>query len=285
MKTPVVALALAACLAALHAQDQALSPSFEVASIRPNTSDEPVVGGSGGASIRQAGRRLTAVDASLREIIRYAYDLKVFETIAGESDVLDARFDLSALLPEANLGRDAALAMLRSLLAARFSLSARWSTREDSIYMLEVIPDRQRTAGGLRPSTTDCSNSETLRERLARREAPIEPDDYAREFLSPACDMVYQPYRARVYGGARTIIDLADLLSKLPELQSPVIDRTDLTGAFDFELVFDPGPRGRSTLGDDDALTAAPAPPLSVAIEEQLGQSRFGLAVVNRLMC
>jgi len=57
----------------------------------------------------------------------------------------------------------------------------------------------------------------------------------------------------------------------VPELQAPVIDRTDLTGLFDFELVFDPGPRGGSTLGDDDALTAAPAPPLRVAIEEQLG--------------
>lgn len=85
--------------------------------------------------------------------------------------------------------------------------------------------------------------------------------------LKPVCDMVYQPFRARILASARTMDDLARILARVPALTSPVVNRTAVTTRFDFELLYAP----------DRANPAAAAPSLDappslfVALEEQLG--------------
>jgi uncharacterized protein (TIGR03435 family) len=70
-------------------------------------------------------------------------------------------------------------------------------------------------------------------------------------------------------GGARTISDLAQSLANFAERD--VVDRTGLTGKFDFELRWAPD----SLRAGAPDPTAAPvnndAPPIFVAVQEQLG--------------
>src|SRR5688500_10160837 len=80
----------------LQAQDPGdIRLSFEVASIRENISESAAggVNASGGAAIAVRGKRLTAVNAALRDIIRYAYQLETFQAIEGGPRWLDDRFD------------------------------------------------------------------------------------------------------------------------------------------------------------------------------------------------
>ena len=58
--------------------------------------------------------------------------------------------------------------------------------------------------------------------------------------------------------------DLARILSRIPALKAPVVNRTSLTGRFDFELLY-ASERQTPSPGVDSP------PPLSVALEEQLG--------------
>ena len=98
----------------------------------------------------------------------------------------------------------------------------------------------------------------------------------------PICDIVIQPFRARVQGSARTMADLASLLSRVPVLGAPVLDRTGLRGSFDFELTYAP-----ERPGADAPRGPGDQPSLFVAIEEQLGlrlqRARGGVEVIEHL--
>ena len=231
--------------------------SFEVASIRPSTSNAAagVAGGAGGPSIGVRGKQFVA-SALLRDIIRYAYTLEPYQALEGGPRWLDDRFDITALIPESVAAVDAHRLMLRTLLAERFKLLVRTVKRERSVYELVVARRDGRLGPELKPSTTDCSASS------ARVTSAAEYQKLGK----PICDIVVQPFRARVQGSARTMADLASLLSRVPVLGAPVLDRTELKGLFDFELTYAP-----ERPGADAPRGPGEQPSLFVAIEEQLG--------------
>ena len=261
-----VAVGIAVTLSA-----QAPKPTFEVASIRPNTSEpaDGAAGGRGGGPIGRQGQRFTAVNAPLRDIIRYAYDLEPFHLLEGASPLLDNRFDITAIIP-APSQVDESRSMLRTLLAERFKLSIRWATREQPVHTLLVARRDGRLGPAMKPSTVDCDAWRATRRQqsTARGNTPVSADEYE-HFARPACDMVYQPFRARIYGGAQPMAQLARILSRLPSVRSPVVDRTGLTGAFDFELTYAPDRPAGS--GDAVPLAGDGPPTLFVALQEQLG--------------
>ena len=245
------------------------NPSFEVASVRPNTTGSPVgtAGGAGGASVSRLGQRVTAVNAPLRDIIRYAYELESYQMIEGNLPVLDERFDITAIVPESSSSPDQSRAMLRSLLAERFQLSARVVPRERPVYSLTLARRDGRLGSSLTRSAVDCDAWRAARQKDVEAPGgkPALPEDIVRA-LKPMCDMVFQPFRARIYGGARPISDVALILSRLPAL-GPVVDRTGLTGVFDFELTFAPLRAG----GSAGEVPQTDLPTIFVAVQEQLG--------------
>ena len=254
---------------------------FEVASIKARPPAVPVAGGgTGGGPLGRQGQRFNAVDRSLRDIIRHAYTMEAYETIENGPGWLDDHFDITAVIPQSATAPDAYRTMLQTLLAERFKLDVRWSTRDMPVYSLVAARRDGRLGPGLKASTTDCRDP-----RRPQVPAPGEPSlttEQLAALTKPACDMVYQPFRARIYGGGRTMDDLALILSRIPALKAPVVNRTSLTGRFDFELVY-----------ASERQTPSPAidspPSLFVALEEQLGlklessRGEVKTLVVNRL--
>jgi uncharacterized protein (TIGR03435 family) len=272
-------LLIAALLIALASDVPGQTPlRFEVASVKPRPPAALPAGGSAGGPLGRQGQRFIAVDRSLRDIIRHAYTMEAYEVIEGGPGWLDNHFDITAVIPPSATG-DAYRMMLQALLAERFALDVRSSTREMQVYSL-VLSHRDRRLGpALKPSTANCS--ESGRPRLPAGDPPLTPAELA-ELTKPACDMVYQPFRARIYGGARTMDDLVRILSRIPAVKTPVLNHTSLAGRFDFELLY-ASERQTPSPGADQP------PSLFVALEEQLGlklessRGQVRALIVNRV--
>ena len=251
--------------AVVHAQNPpAKAARFEVASVRPSARQAPAVTGGaagGGASMGVRGERFLATNQVLREIIRYAYQLEPFQQIEGASRLLDDRFDINAEVP-AGTPSDVSRLMLQTLLAERFSLRVRWTTRDQPIYELIAVRPDKRLGPQLKPSTRDCDAW------LAqfRREHPDGGQAVKALSPKPICDMTVYPFRASILGDTRTMADLARELSRIPLVGTAVLDRTGLTGRFDFELSFFPGAAAAAVLPRADGQ-----PSLFAALDEQLG--------------
>jgi uncharacterized protein (TIGR03435 family) len=247
-------------------------PRFEVASVKPSLSELPVGGGgTGGGTMGRRGQRFVAVNMPLRDIIRYAFELEPFQTLEGGPRWLDDRYDITALIPGPPTAIDPSRGMLRTLLAERFKLSTRRMPRTQPVFGLVLARDDGRLGPGLKPSTEKC-DGERVRPRQADdvpRDTALSAEDSAR-LLRPVCDMTYQPFRAALHGNARTMDDLARVLSRLPSLGARVVDRTELTGRFDFDLTFTPE-RGVGSADPAAARDERSAPSLFVAVQEQLG--------------
>ncbi|HVQ12416.1 MAG TPA: M56 family metallopeptidase, partial [Vicinamibacterales bacterium] len=128
----------------LLAQTGADLPRFEVASVKPHKSDDGTFGIMG-----QPGGRFTATNASLRLLIRTAYQLQDDQIVGGPGWLASDRFDIVAKASEGVPGRPfdfspapvgqgpgAMQLMMRALLSERFKLTTHKETRELPIFAL-----------------------------------------------------------------------------------------------------------------------------------------------------
>jgi uncharacterized protein (TIGR03435 family) len=209
---------------------------FEVASVKASPQPEPnPFGFPVGATIRMLpGGRFTATQATLRDLIRRAYDLQDVRIAGGPDWGTRNRFDVVAAAGAAAGATEALMQqMLRSLLSERFQLRVRTETREIPVYDL-VSARRDASLGPqLRTSTIDCAAL-----RLKRGPGGLAPPDGS----EPLCQTSF-----RVGSGTMTIgfqgETSADLARRvIPERDRPLVDKTGLTGTFDGELTFAPEP-------------------------------------------
>jgi uncharacterized protein (TIGR03435 family) len=115
-------------------------PSFEVASVKPNTS------GRDGGTIGPKGDRLIATNVALINLLMYAYSppsgqLLRQQIIGGPDWANTDHFDIQAK-PEGNapvLPNEQTKAMLQSLLEDRFQLKAHRETRDLPVYNLVLV--------------------------------------------------------------------------------------------------------------------------------------------------
>src|SRR5215813_5973797 len=89
----VVAIA-SASVVVLAAQQESARPRFEVASIKPNVSND------GRISIQRTGSRYTARGVSLALLIRNAYNVQEFQVIGAPAWADSERFDIVATMPD-----------------------------------------------------------------------------------------------------------------------------------------------------------------------------------------
>jgi uncharacterized protein (TIGR03435 family) len=208
----------------LRAQSQAADasgPAFEVASIKPNrSSDLP------GRIGPEPGGRFAATNATLRALIRTAYNLQDSQIFGGPSWVNSDRFDVLAKADTTVVLR--AGGMLRRLLAERFKLAVHNDTRELPIFVLVVADTNGKLGPRLRKSEVDCAA--VIKERGASIPPPQAPGK------PPLCVSMGGP--GRMSSSGRTMPGLAVDLARV--VGRTVIDRTGLSGGFDVELEWTP---------------------------------------------
>jgi uncharacterized protein (TIGR03435 family) len=169
--------------------------------------------------------------------------------VGGPGWIDSDRFDIEARAPE-NSPPDQLMTMLGNLIADRFKAVVHTETKEQPIYAL--IPARSDGALGpkLKTSSLDCSSQE------------------ARQ--TNGCGMNTSTNRdgGLMKAGARSMSDLATSLASFVA-DRMVVDRTGLTGIFDFELRWSTD--NPQTNPADATSSTADAPSIFIALREQLG--------------
>jgi uncharacterized protein (TIGR03435 family) len=236
---------------------QSAQPAFEVASVKENTS----VSENSGISGPLPGRfRIT--NTPLRFILLHAFQVLDHQLIDVPGWTEAVRFDITATYPGGATPSDPdTRAMLRTLLADRFGLVFHRETREMPMYAL-VRARKDGTLGPqLVPSSVDCDTwlAEKRPQMGEGSPSPVAPGG-----KRPVCLMLTT--RRFITAGTRTIPQLASSLQALTG--RPVVDRTGLTGTFDFDLQWTSGtvatPVGANPQPDD-------GPSIFAALQEQLG--------------
>lgn len=223
---------------------------FEAASVKPARPDNP----PGQGVSRAPGGRFTAVNAPLRFLILYAYQLQGYQLISAPDWIVNERFDIVAKMDGdppsiVTAGPDPMRLATQALLADRFGLVIRRETRELDIYALTIAKSTAQLGRALKPSPEDCSAMAAR----ARATAPTPSADGTPPFI---CGQSLGPGRIRFGGYPLSLF--ANGLSQI--VGRTVVDRTGLSGNWAFELTYaaEPSP-------DSDA------PSLFTAIQEQLG--------------
>lgn len=245
---------------ALEAQDAAApgAPAvFEAASVKEHTAP-----GEGSVVRRQPGGRFTAQNATLREIIEYAYEIQGHQLSGSLAPIERARWDISATLGAASqAGPDVTLPAVRALLADRFGLVTHRETRTLQVYALRPARADATPGPNLTRSALDCP---ALMVAAQRGGGPPPPE--ARQ-----CG-----FRGRVGSLQSTGMPLTGLALALSgRVGRAVLDQTGMAGPWDLTLTYAPDsaqiPDG--TLAPDAPRPAGnpDAPSLTAALQEQLG--------------
>ena len=225
--------------------------TLEVASIKQINPDTP-----NGMVRLMPGGGLNLTNIPLRNMITMAYDVRDFQVSGGPGWIGTERFDLTARADrsvqdgtddfakmtdaERKTRREQTNERLRALLADRFKLVVHKEIKDQPIYVLVV------SKGGAKLQET--------KEAGAR--------------------MGMSAGRGRIQGMGSTIEMLTPDLSGI--LGRPIIDKTGLTGKYDFILEWTPeaGADARAQGFGDGITSPAPAPggpTIFTALQEQLG--------------
>jgi bla regulator protein BlaR1 len=253
--------------------------SFEVASVKPNKSGERRVMIQG-----QPGGRFVATNVTVRQLIQTAYRLQEFQLVGAPAWIDDDHFDIVAKAagdlpaPEA-LGRGASgpmqmQLMLQSLLAERFKLAVHQDARVVSIYALVLAQSDGRLGPQVRRSEVDCQ-AFAIAARLPGGSPPPPPPPPPQPGERPTCGLFGG--LGRFAAGGTSMAQLATTLSQ--QVRRIVVDRTGLTGRFDFDLQWTPEqlpPRAPGTPADqplriNGADIDPNGPSIFTAMQEQLG--------------
>jgi uncharacterized protein (TIGR03435 family) len=250
------------------------APKFDVASIKLNKDCGGGPGRSGGAQARSAGR-LRMNCASVQGLIQGAYIVldasgrRPARGISIEGGPAWTESDLYAIEAEADgaPGEDVMRGpMMQALLEDRFHLKIHRETREIPVYVLTVAKGGPKLRPFVEGSCTEHAPG-------AARPGPDE---------KPWCGT----------GGMRTVrngrnvtwdevgasfLNFASFFGII--LDRPVIDKTGITGTFDFHLEFAPDETTAgiaSPFAPDSSLSGAPsdpagAPSIFTAFQQQLG--------------
>ena len=241
----------------LKAQAPPADLTFDVASVKPNKSgDGRVLLGI------QPGGRFTATNVPARMLLRQAYNVQDFQIVGAPDWMGSDRFDVIAKAPGGDYNGEQMRPMLRALLAERFKLTAHNETREMPVYVLMKARSDGKLGAKLTPAAVDCA---AARGRRGGGPPPAPPQPGQR------IECGFMIGLGRMSAGGMPILELARTLSQ--QVGRVVLDKTELTGNYDFELTYAP----QQLAGPAPLLNGAPppvdpdAPSLFTALQEQLG--------------
>lgn len=233
-------------------------PSFEVASIKPNKS-----------AIRMTRffftpDGLSATNVTLEALIQMSYRVQDFQISGGpkwansEHYDIEAKVDSSAVEELKKLSFEQRRLMVQSLLADRFKLALHSETKELPVYAL-VIGKSGLKLQEAKPGDTYPNGIHG-------------PDGHA-----GGAGLMHMQ-RGQLTAQALPMEELTQLLSQ--QLGRTVLDKTGLTGKYDFTLKWTPeeihapmskGPEGGGQGPDSPSQPDSSGPSIFTAIQEQLG--------------
>ena len=230
--------------------------TFDVASVRENKEADIHSGITMSGQFTPHTTNLRLVNWRIESILSAAFGINEWQ-VAGAPKwpfptvfVIEAKGDADADAKMAALQTDEQRMeqqhMFQALLEDRFKLKTHWETKEGDVYDLVVAKSGQKlgAAGSMPPSAYELKNfgDSPVRQLYQRN------DGRALDWIGHACPIEY----------------LVSVLTG--NFGRPVIDKTGLTGKYDFVLKY--GGRWDSDRGADDM---DPTPPMDRALEEELG--------------
>ena len=230
--------------------------TFEVASVRPNHSGEIRLSFGGPAG------RYEIFNAPLRTIVRVAYQVQDYQIVEAPGWIATERFDILATTPAVRPAERAE--MLRNLLATRFGLRTHVERRDIPIFEMVLRRSDGRLGPSARATDVNCAARAAARSGGAPPPAPAAGVPIER----PLCGLMLRP--GVLMAGAMTMGEFArELAAKVNRF---VLDRTGITGFFDFDVQFTPDQTTPAPPGAPALPPVDPAgPSLFTALQEQLG--------------
>ena len=209
--------------------------AFEVATIKPSAPDRP------GKLFTVKGRQVITINTTTNDLITFAYGLHARQIVGGASWLESDKYDVTGQpegdgLPAVTQLRE----MIQKLLADRFQFAFHRETRELPAYAIVV--------GSAGPKLTKNENN---------------PNGLPGLFFKGLGAMVNQN---------ATMADFAGVM-QASVLDRPVVDRTGLSGRYDFTLNWTPDESQFAGMGVrvPPPPPDAQAPSLFTAMQEQLG--------------
>lgn len=270
-----LSLACACCVAALaQAVDR---PVFEVASVRSNRStDQPSSRfplGPGDAYV--PGSLFSAANQPLIAYIRFAFKLSQGELTDLPAWVYDEHFDIAGRAT-GNPAKDQMRLMMQSLLSDRFQLKTHSERRTRPAFNLVLA-----RPGQMGPQLKADIDNKACAASTAEQSAdavpelrPIEPSSKSGlQLPAMLCGTIGQvsasaPDQGRIAGKRVTVERIAGFLKNpFTGIDRQVLDRTGLTGTFDFSLEW--YPEREITRPADQAAPSGPG--FLEALQKQLG--------------
>jgi uncharacterized protein (TIGR03435 family) len=236
---------------------------FEAASVKPSDRGNP----PGQAIRRQPGGRFNTINSPVRMLITFAYQIQGYQLVGGPDWINDTRYDIVAKMEGdpppvvPGTGADHMMLATRSLLADRFKLKIHKETRELDIYALTMARQGGKPGPKLVPARGGCSPEELAARRGAPPPGPGGPPPVV-------CGIQQGPGRIR-FGNYPLELFARSISGRVGRA---VVDRTGLTGNWEFELEFQPEvPPGQLPPGATPPPVDPDAPNFFTAIQEQLG--------------
>lgn len=241
-RSGIFAAAFILCTTGRSPGQDAATPAFEVTSVRPNRNSEP--------ERFSLFPKFTAQNATLKDLLTLAYDVKGFQVSGGPAWINSERYDISAnVAGSPTPGREALMLQrrrLQTLLQDRFKLAVHHETKELPIYELTV------SKGGPKLQAPSCTEADPKN-------------------LAPAPGKTVMDYcgssgffKGRFEASAATMGDLAKALANL--LDRSVTDKTGVDGTFHVTLTF---------AVDDTTIRFPDAPNLGGATADDTGPNIF----------
>jgi uncharacterized protein (TIGR03435 family) len=220
LATVTIVTSLAPLRAVASSQKPDTQATFEVVSIKENTSGPPNAGGDRFGTVFYPGGRFTARNATLNDLILAAYrDEFTASRISGVTDgMLQKRFDVEVRLKAGDVPagettrvpQQQLQLMVRSMLEDRFALRTRRGERSEEVHVLSIAP-----GGHKMTPATDASACGPATDQGGPR--------------ASECHML----RIGPKGLDGTAVDTSDIAGALQfHLQRPVIDDARLSGLY-----------------------------------------------------
>ncbi len=211
-------------------------PSFEAVTIKPSEPDTP------GKGFRIEGRHFRTINTTLSDMLQFAYGLQARQVEGAPGWAGMEKYEISGVAAATGPEQPKWNLMMQKLLADRFGLQFHTGTTEMPVYELHVAKN------GPKLSATPPNSERGGLYMGGNASGP----------------------GVTAHGNGQTMAGLAKLLGDW-QFDRPVVDRTGLTGKFDFELTFmsDRQKGGAAAPSIEDEPNAPPS--IFTAIQDQLG--------------